>query len=172
MSLLCRVALSLFALALLPVVPAQAADVKAVSPAVCQPYSPGKPIDPSLLHIRADGIFNYGKSSQYVICPIPKDADEGWTFNSQWRVMVHFEKQDGSNTPTSNNACSLYVGTIRYGTFKSKVKAASSVEPYGPNVLFSEQDGLLAAASEPATLVCVIAPSNILEWIELREGAL
>lgn len=66
------------AIGLLSVLPAQAKDVKTLGTAACQPYT-STPIDPALLRIRADGIINDYPTPKFVICPILKDSENGWS---------------------------------------------------------------------------------------------
>lgn len=146
-----------------------AEDFKPISPAVCQPVFTGKPIDPAVLRVLADGVANHSTSAQFVICPVPKDADGGWKQDSVWNLSVKFRKMDNASPPTSGNSCSLVVGTVSAGTFKSTTKAVSGVSGV---VVFSHNDGITVSAIEPATLVCLIAPRNVLEFATLVEGPL
>ena len=148
---------------------AKASDIKSVSPVVCQVY--GKPLDPSQVQIRPDGIFNISKTIQTLLCPLPKDTEQGWGI-FDWEVTAFFAQQGALSAPLTDNACTLYVGTKRHNTYMGKTKHVASTPMEGAIVRFDEKDALSVTWAEPATLVCNIAPGNILEWITLTEGDL
>lgn len=161
--------LSLLALSfgLLTVLPAQAEDLKALSTAVCQPYT-STPIDPALLRIRADGIINDYPTSKFVICPILRDSETGWAeaegvFN--YVVSVAFRRFNGS--PLTSNQCTLTAGWNANDPLQSVTQNA---------VQFSTTYGIVQFANGPSTvsdgyavLVCRIAPGNQMDLIHLVE---
>lgn len=164
-----RLPLLALAIGLLPALPAQAADIKTLSTAACQPYT-SSPIDPALLRVRADGIINDYPTSKFVICPILKDSDNGWSQSdpdSSYVVSVAFRRLSGS--PLTSNQCTLTAGWNASDPLQSVTKSA---EPFGDTTTY----GLVQFPGGPNTvpdgygvLVCRIAPGNQMDLIHLVE---
>ncbi len=158
-------AVSMALIALAASEPARAIDAKAISPAVCQPYT-SVALDPALLRIRADGIANNYDTYRYVICPLPKDADEAWG-TAEGVVQVWFRK--GGAAPLSQNQCTMTAGWAHYANLVSMTASATdNGDPVG--AVSFDPTAFPVGNDNNAVLVCRIAPKHKLETIFFMEG--
>lgn len=166
---------------LLPVAVALA-DTKQIHSATCQPHT-NNTLDPAFLRYQQDGIVNLHAASKYVICPLPRDAEAGWTSpqGTAWTVAVHFSMPNGWIPRLTSNQCTLSVesGDPLANEVQQPSVTRSAVQdvsgpplPLRATVLFSEADFAPDAYFDgdgKAVLVCRIAPNNTLTHIVLAE---
>lgn len=162
---------ALLAVAAALLAPPALAEFKPVSLASCQPYQMAYFIDPPNIRHYPDGIRNVSKTSQYVMCALPKGGN-AWTNHFERRIEVYFRNDNAAyETPMSSNVCTLYAGSDINGNGMAQktLTAKFFVDDYG-RVTFDQATGPYSQEWDAATLMCKIAPRYTLEYISFEEG--
>lgn len=150
--------------------PARAAlDNKPISLMSCQPMYSGTPSDPGLLRFRHEGITNNYTVSKYIVCPLPKDAEKLWKMSGGLSAMNVLFKQESGGASAAGNACILAVGSSASEMMKTSIVMAESMDGVSGLVLFDKSNTPEAYNTDAATLICLVAPRNTLQELNLRE---
>jgi hypothetical protein len=148
-------------LAIAPTTNVNASDVKNMSLAQCQPYGMTSTYD--TLAIRADRIQNKTtNSNKYVICPVDKDAQSGWTDGTASFAALFDPSVAGTYQ------CTLTVGSAlaAAGPMVATSQNAHALEGGLWGVFFNDVAGEYAQAG---TMVCRLPPKGSLLLLQLTE---
>jgi hypothetical protein len=153
-------------IAMSSVQPVAASDFKFYSAGGCAPYTTGTP-NYNELRFRSDGVQNQSDGYRYVICPVVRDMQSSWGFNSgeTGGVVLYFR----TNTAGSFQ-CTLTGGSTSGGSYS--ITNSTSGNP-GDNLIisFSGVDFYNNGATDaPVSIVCRLPPKGTLAKYSVNES--
>lgn len=145
---------------------AQAGDRKVMSATtVCAPYTSSAP-DYATLRFRTEGIINDAAASKFVICNLPRDAEDTWVPGEFVAAAVYRRTTSGTPAITSNQC----VWTVGNNYSEPQQSVTIPVVPisstYGYSVLEDPPSG---DVNSYGVAVCRISPGSLLEFFIIQE---
>jgi hypothetical protein len=142
-------------------------DGKSVSPSVCQPYAPDTTA--AEIQVSQTGIYNPGTVIEKVICPLPRDAEVGYSGDNTAVLAIHYRVLGAA---PGRVTCTMFVGSSSQGNYAVATATASGdLVSAGARDYFyltapSQNENWLLA---PNVLICAISPKTSLGAIAIEE---
>jgi hypothetical protein len=143
-----------------------ATDYKFVSAHDCIAFTPNT--QPSELQVSASGLYNAGTTGERVICPLPRDQDDGYLVNDV-DITVYYR---GLGAP-GRVTCTLFVGSAYM-----QAAAIYSTTTVGNLAGNGEREALVLYGANqddefittPANVVCALDPKMALAGLFFNES--
>jgi hypothetical protein len=141
-------------------------DFKFVSASDCVAFTPDT--QPGELQVNASGLYNPGTSTERVICPLPRDQDDGYLSNDVY-ITVYYRGMGAPGRVT----CSLFVGSA-YMQLAAVYSTTVAGDPAGSGVrksliiIGANQDDEFVTT--PANVVCALDPKMALAGMFFSES--
>jgi hypothetical protein len=150
-----------------PVHTARAADdFKFVHAAACVPYAPNTL--PTDLQLTTNGYYNPGTEVERVLCPLPRDQDDGY-IPGDVDITVYYR---GMGSVSGRMACTLLVGSTNMTT---SVYTQSATGPLAANgartsLVINGSGQPAGFLTHPVSLLCAIDPKVALGGVFFNES--